>query len=211
MWRSTRRWNWRAAASEERWGCQTVIGHHKTDMGAATSPPASPASPASPTSSGKSGQPRRVGRESGLKPISHSSFVAFLLLLAPASSRSSESGFGQHSNGTSCGRPSNLVRESSHDAIGRRSSCALDAIIVLEGSGPQLPGRGLGRGTTNARSHWPGPVWAAPGEVWCGPAGNHPSVQRRSGLRRLRGMNTMRAGAAGAALLALAVATACGN
>jgi len=45
MWRSTRRWNWRAAASEERWGCQTVIGHHKTDMGAATFPSRKPGEP----------------------------------------------------------------------------------------------------------------------------------------------------------------------
>ncbi len=36
-------------------------------------------------------------------------------------------------------------------------------------------------------------------------------VQRRRALRRLRGMNTVRAGAACAALLALAVATACGT
>src|SRR2546429_2666278 len=39
----------------------------------------------------------------------------------------------------------------------------------------------------------------------------HPSVQRRSALRRPRGMNAMRTAATGATLLALAVATACGT
>jgi hypothetical protein len=41
--------------------------------------------------------------------------------------------------------------------------------------------------------------------------GNHPSGQRRSALQRPRGMTTMRAGATGAAFLALVVATACGT
>ena len=31
-WRSTRRWTW-PAPIPLRWGCETVIGHHKTDMG----------------------------------------------------------------------------------------------------------------------------------------------------------------------------------
>ncbi len=53
-----------------------------------------------------------------------------------------------------------------------------------------VPARGCrerepGRDATDARSHWPGPAWVAPGGVWRGPAGKpiHPSnAGTRSGV-----------------------------